>query len=123
MVNINNGKELVSLILKGERDFRGIVLPEATDLRKYIPELNEYLRTHLREDCLNFNGSKLIRIIAPKIYIPFSNMTRADIRGAEGLDEVLNLPQVIFYKTIVTSREREIIEKARGFIYLYDVRD
>ena len=146
-------EEFVKKLLGGERDFNKICLPDGADLRRFIPELNDYLtEQELAKDKIVLCNSRIIRIIAPKIYIPYSNMSRvnmsganmygahmsgadmsgadmsgadmsgADIRNIQHLRRVIGLESVIFKKTIVTEKEKEEILKAREGLILFDLR-
>ena len=76
-------EEFAKKIVAGERNFRRIHLPNQTDLSAFIPDLNKYLvEQNLEKDKIDFSKSELIEIIAPAIYIPFSNMFRAYMYGA-----------------------------------------
>ena len=76
-------EEFVKKLLGGERDFNKICLPDGADLRRFIPELNDYLtEQELAKDKIVLCNSRIIRIIAPKIYIPYSNMSRVNMSGA-----------------------------------------
>jgi uncharacterized protein YjbI with pentapeptide repeats len=60
----------------------------------------------------DFTNSKLIR----------ADFYRSDLRGAIGLETVSDLGTCHFKNTVVTARERDIIEAARNAVPLFDLR-
>jgi uncharacterized protein YjbI with pentapeptide repeats len=73
------GKELISKILSGERDFRGIALPDNTHLSRHrnYEQLKNYLNETINENPLIFLNSRLINLQAPDL-----KMCRANFKGA-----------------------------------------
>ena len=51
-----------------------------------------------------------------------ADMTRINLSGVIGLETVKGLSRAIFRQTIVGEKEKEIIEKARKNLELFDVR-
>jgi uncharacterized protein YjbI with pentapeptide repeats len=51
-----------------------------------------------------------------------ANFYRSDLRGAIGLEAAHNLASCAFKATVVTARERDIIEAARSALPLFDLR-
>jgi uncharacterized protein YjbI with pentapeptide repeats len=84
------GKEFIKKILSGERDFSGIELEEEFDLcgDDAFYELQEYLRkSDLEKNPVNIEGSKLRRLDADGLYLPFVraqgvNLKHAALMGA-----------------------------------------
>ena len=84
------GKEFIKKILSGERDFSGIELEEGFDLcgDDSFDELQEYLKKcDLKNNPINIEGSKLRRLDADGIYLPFirakgANLKHATLMGA-----------------------------------------
>lgn len=65
----------------------------------------------------NMSGANMIRTNLWR-----ANMSEADLRGVKNLDYAHNLIGAIFQHTIVTNKEKDIIEKARQKLKLYDLR-
>ena len=84
------GKEFIKKILSGERDFSGIELEEGFDLcgDDGFSELQEYFKkSDLRENPINIEWSKLRRLDADGLYLPFVqakgvNLKHAALMGA-----------------------------------------
>jgi len=79
------GKEFIKKILSGERDFSGIKLEEGFDLcgDDSFDELQEYLRKcNLKENPVNIEGSKLRRLDADGLYLPFVQARRVNLKHA-----------------------------------------
>ncbi len=84
------GKEFIKKILSGERDFSGIELEEGFDLcgDDSFDELQEYLKKcDFKENPINIEGSKLRRLDADGLYLPFVqakgvNLKHAALMGA-----------------------------------------
>ena len=79
------GKEFIKKILSGERDFSGIELEEGFDLcgDDSFDELQEYLKKcDLKENPINIEGSKLRRLDADGIYLPFVRAKGANLKHA-----------------------------------------
>ena len=129
------GREFVTQVLYRERDFQRIELEEGFDLSGYdgFNEMQTYLKKQdFKENPLDITDSKLIGIIARKIYLPYvkgiranldraslyganldgANLDGASLRGVENLKKTLNLGGAYFFETRVTKKEREIIEEA-----------
>jgi uncharacterized protein YjbI with pentapeptide repeats len=128
------GEEFVRKILDGERDFSGIKLEEGFDLSGYegFEELQRYLKSQpLEKEPIIIHGSILRYVKARNLYLPYvrgnkvslygadlgeailwgADLRGADLRGVINLGQAFNLPYAIFGETIVTTREKEIIEK------------
>ena len=129
------GTEFVKKILKGERDFSGIKLERGFNLSEYdgFAEMNDYLKNQdLSQNPVQINDSDFSYVKANGIYLPLTQGVRADLYGANlsraNLSRVMNLEKAIyleyadFLNTIVTEKEKKIIEKARESIKLFDVR-
>ena len=68
------GKEFIKKILSGERDFSGIELEEGFDLcgEDSFDELQGYFKKcDFKENPINIEGSKLRRLDADGLYLPF----------------------------------------------------
>jgi len=84
------GNEFIKKILSGERDFSGIELEEGFDLcgDDSFGELQGYLKKcDLKKNPINIGGSKLRRLDADGIYLPFVrakgvNLKHAALMGA-----------------------------------------
>jgi uncharacterized protein YjbI with pentapeptide repeats len=90
------GKEFIKKILSGERDFSKIELEEGFDLcgDNSFDELQEYLKKNdLEKNPVNIEGSKLRRLDADGLYLPFLKakgvnlkhtvLMKADLRNAQ----------------------------------------
>ena len=79
------GNEFIKKILSGERDFSGIELEEGFDLcgDDSFDELQEYLKKcDLEKTPVNIEGSKLRRLDADGIYLPFVRAKGANLKHA-----------------------------------------
>ena len=73
-----NGKEFIAKILGGEKDLKGIILPEYYDLTDHeeYGTMQQYLKEHIDER-IDLSDSIMIGIVATGIYLP-----RVIARGA-----------------------------------------
>ena len=79
------GPEFVGKLLEGERSFIGIKLPKGYNLAGHegYDELLKYLeKQNLRENPVTIDGSLLIGLQAPDLYLPYVQGMRADLGGA-----------------------------------------
>ena len=79
------GKEFIKKILSGERDFSGIELKEGFDLcgDDSFDELQEYLKkSDLKRNPINIERSKLRRLDADGLYLPFVQAKGVNLKHA-----------------------------------------
>lgn len=93
-------EEFVEKIIDGERDFKGIKLPDGTDLRPYVERINAYLQ-HCGIIGLDLENASLVGLIAPGIDLRYdssffnTDLTQADLSRA-------HLPRANFVDATLT---------------------
>ncbi len=78
-----NGKEFIAKILGGEKDLKGIILPEYYDLTDHeeYGTMQQYLKEHIDER-IDLSDSIMIGIVATGIYLPRVIARGTYLRGA-----------------------------------------
>src|SRR3989344_974552 len=143
------GREFISKILAGEKDFSGIRIEKGFDLHGY--EIFEEMKRYLCGERLHINpiiirDSEFRYIKAAGLYLPYTqgvganfegaNLWRADLKGTNlgradlgranlvnvrNLEGSVNLGRAFFFKTRVRAREKEIIEEALKTRPLFEI--
>ena len=78
-----NGKEFIAKILGGEKDLKGIILPEYYDLTDHeeYGTMQQYLKEHV-DKRIDLSDSIMIGIVATGIYLPRVIARGTYLRGA-----------------------------------------
>src|SRR3989338_8996764 len=143
------GREFISKILAGEKDFSGIRIEKGFVLHGY--EIFEEMKRYLCGERLHINpiiirDSEFRYIKAAGLYLPYTqgvganfegaNLGGADFKGANlggadfgranlvnvrNLEGSVNLGRAFFFKTRVKAREKEIIEEALKTRPLFEI--
>ena len=123
------GREFISKILAGEKDFSGIRIEKCFDLHGY--EIFEEMKRYLCGERLHINpiiirDSEFRYIKAAGLYLPYTQGVGADFEGANlvnvrNLEGSVNLGRAFFFKTRVKAREKEIIEEALKTRPLFEI--
>ena len=123
------GREFISKILAGEKDFSGIRIEKGFDLHGY--EIFEEMKRYLCGERLHINpiiirDSEFRYIKAAGLYLPYTQGVGADFEGANlvnvrNLEGSVNLGRAFFFKTRVKAREKEIIEEALKTRPLFEI--
>ena len=123
------GREFISKILAGEKDFSGIRIEKGFDLHGY--EIFEEMKRYLCGERLHINpiiirDSEFRYIKAAGLYLPYTQGVGADFEGANlvnvrNLEGSVNLGRAFFFKTRVRAREKEIIEEALKTRPLFEI--
>jgi len=123
------GREFISKILAGEKDFSGIRIEKGFDLHGY--EIFEEMKRYLCGERLHINpiiirDSEFRYIKAAGLYLPYTQGVGANFEGANlvnvrNLEGSVNLGRAFFFKTRVRAREKEIIEEALKTRPLFEI--
>jgi uncharacterized protein YjbI with pentapeptide repeats len=69
-----------------------------------------------------FTGADLRGADLEDANLMYANLFQADLRDVKGLESVRGLDDAIYYGTIITSREKDIIDRAINTGTRYDLR-